>query len=140
MSTARRRLFGRTVVVTRPAAQAAGLAEALRREGARVLTIPAIRIAAPSARFHPGYTRIAVSPDLGLTLTLPRAIGYERAMRFMLEGRTVRLENFGKLIPRHQAARPGRNMQTGKPTQVPARTTVAFRPSSTLLRVLKERP
>jgi len=48
-----------------------------------------IRIAAPSARFHPGYTRIAVSPDLGLTLTLPRAIGYERAMRFMLEGRTV---------------------------------------------------
>ena len=58
----------------------------------------------------------------------------------VLEGRTVRLENFGKLIPRHQAARPGRNMQTGKPTQVPARTTVAFRPSSTLLRVLKERP
>ena len=48
-----------------------------------------IRIAAPSARFHPGYTRIAVSPDLGLTLTLPRAIGYEKAMRFMLEGRTV---------------------------------------------------
>jgi 2-(1,2-epoxy-1,2-dihydrophenyl)acetyl-CoA isomerase len=48
-----------------------------------------IRIAAPSARFHPGYTRIAVSPDLGLTLTLPRAIGYERAMRFMLENRTV---------------------------------------------------
>ena len=48
-----------------------------------------IRIAAPSARFHPGYTRIAVSPDLGLTLTLPRAIGYERAMRFMLEGRPV---------------------------------------------------
>lgn len=48
-----------------------------------------IRIAAPSARFHPGYTRIAVSPDLGLTVTLPRAIGYERAMRFMLESRTV---------------------------------------------------
>lgn len=48
-----------------------------------------IRIAAPSARFHPGYTRIAVSPDLGLTVTLPRAIGYERALRFMLENRTV---------------------------------------------------
>ncbi|MFN8027941.1 MAG: enoyl-CoA hydratase/isomerase family protein [Acidimicrobiia bacterium] len=48
-----------------------------------------IRIAAPSARFHPGYTRIAVSPDLGLTVTLPRAVGYERAMRFMLENRTV---------------------------------------------------
>ena len=48
-----------------------------------------IRIAAPSARFHPGYTRIALSPDLGLTWTLPRAIGYERAMRFMLEARMV---------------------------------------------------
>ncbi len=48
-----------------------------------------IRIAAASARFHPGYTRIALSPDLGLTWTLPRAIGYERAMRFMLEARMV---------------------------------------------------
>jgi 2-(1,2-epoxy-1,2-dihydrophenyl)acetyl-CoA isomerase len=48
-----------------------------------------IRIAAPSARFHPGYTRIGISPDLGLTWTLPRAIGYERAMRFLLEQRMV---------------------------------------------------
>jgi 2-(1,2-epoxy-1,2-dihydrophenyl)acetyl-CoA isomerase len=48
-----------------------------------------IRIAAPSARFHPGYTRIGLSPDLGLTWTLPRAIGYERAMRFLLEPRMV---------------------------------------------------
>jgi 2-(1,2-epoxy-1,2-dihydrophenyl)acetyl-CoA isomerase len=48
-----------------------------------------IRIAAPSARFHPGYTRIGLSPDLGLSWTLPRAIGYERAMRFMLEQRMV---------------------------------------------------
>jgi 2-(1,2-epoxy-1,2-dihydrophenyl)acetyl-CoA isomerase len=48
-----------------------------------------IRIAAQSARFHPGYTRIGLSPDLGLTWTLPRAIGYERAMRFMLEQRMV---------------------------------------------------
>ena len=48
-----------------------------------------IRIAAPSARFHPGYARIGLSPDLGLTWTLPRAIGYERAMRFLLEQRMV---------------------------------------------------
>jgi 2-(1,2-epoxy-1,2-dihydrophenyl)acetyl-CoA isomerase len=46
-------------------------------------------VAAPSARFHPGYPRIAVSPDLGLTATLPRAIGYERAMRFVIENRMV---------------------------------------------------
>lgn len=55
----------------------------------------------------------------------------------VLEGRAVRLEGFGKLIPRHQAARPGRDMQTGEPRQVPARTTVAFRPSLVLLKALK---
>jgi 2-(1,2-epoxy-1,2-dihydrophenyl)acetyl-CoA isomerase len=47
------------------------------------------RIAAPSARFHPGYVRLATSPDGGLTWTLPEAIGYERAMRFFLESRMV---------------------------------------------------
>jgi enoyl-CoA hydratase/carnithine racemase len=47
------------------------------------------RIAAPSARFHPGYVRLATSPDGGLTWTLPEAVGYERAMRFFLESRMV---------------------------------------------------
>jgi 2-(1,2-epoxy-1,2-dihydrophenyl)acetyl-CoA isomerase len=36
-----------------------------------------------------GYTRIGGSPDGGLTITLPQAMGYERAMRFMMENRTV---------------------------------------------------
>ena len=48
-----------------------------------------IRIAAPSAGFHPGYIRLGTSPDLGLTWTLLRAIGYERALRFLLEQRVV---------------------------------------------------
>jgi enoyl-CoA hydratase/carnithine racemase len=47
------------------------------------------RIAAPSARFHPGYVRLATSPDGGLTWTLPEAVGYERAMRFFLESRMI---------------------------------------------------
>ncbi len=36
-----------------------------------------------------GYPRIGASPDGGLTWTLPQAIGYEQAMRFLLENRTV---------------------------------------------------
>jgi 2-(1,2-epoxy-1,2-dihydrophenyl)acetyl-CoA isomerase len=36
-----------------------------------------------------GYTRIGGSPDAGLTITLPQAMGYERAMRFMMENRTA---------------------------------------------------
>lgn len=48
-----------------------------------------MRLAARSARLIAGYPRIAASPDGGLTWTLPQAIGYERAMRFLLENRTV---------------------------------------------------
>lgn len=48
-----------------------------------------LRLAAPSARFHPGYVRVGTSPDGGLTWTLPEAVGYERAMRFFLENRMV---------------------------------------------------
>ena len=36
-----------------------------------------------------GYTRIGGSPDGGLTITLPQTMGYENAMRFMMENRTV---------------------------------------------------
>jgi 2-(1,2-epoxy-1,2-dihydrophenyl)acetyl-CoA isomerase len=48
-----------------------------------------IRIAAEGARLMAGYTRIGGSPDAGLTVTLPQAVGYERAMRFMLENRSL---------------------------------------------------
>jgi enoyl-CoA hydratase/carnithine racemase len=48
-----------------------------------------IRIAAPSARFHPGYARVATSPDGGATVTISQALGYEGAMRFFLESRMV---------------------------------------------------
>jgi 2-(1,2-epoxy-1,2-dihydrophenyl)acetyl-CoA isomerase len=47
------------------------------------------RIVARSARLMAGYTRIGGSPDAGLTVTLPQAMGYEKAMRFMMENRTV---------------------------------------------------
>jgi 2-(1,2-epoxy-1,2-dihydrophenyl)acetyl-CoA isomerase len=36
-----------------------------------------------------GYTRIGGSPDAGLTVTLPQLMGYERALRFMMENRTA---------------------------------------------------
>ena len=48
-----------------------------------------IRLMAKSARLIAGYPRIGGSPDGGLTWTLPQAIGYEQAMRFLLENRTV---------------------------------------------------
>ncbi|KQW71028.1 hypothetical protein ASE17_15005 [Phenylobacterium sp. Root77] len=48
-----------------------------------------VRLVAASARLMAGYTRIGGSPDAGLTITLPQVMGYERAMRFMMENRTV---------------------------------------------------
>ncbi len=48
-----------------------------------------VRLVSQSARLMAGYTRIGGSPDGGLTITLIEALGYEQAMRFMLENRTV---------------------------------------------------
>ena len=48
-----------------------------------------IRIAADSARLHPGYLRAGISPDGGLTWSLPTLVGHEQAMRFLLESRFV---------------------------------------------------
>ena len=48
-----------------------------------------VRLVAKSARLMAGYTRIGGSPDAGLTITLPQAMGYEQAMRFMMENRTA---------------------------------------------------
>lgn len=48
-----------------------------------------IRLVSKKARLMAGYTRIGGSPDAGLTITLPQAIGYERAMRFMAENRSL---------------------------------------------------
>ena len=48
-----------------------------------------VRIMKRSARLMAGYPRIGGSPDGGLSYTLPEAMGYEKAMRFLLENRTV---------------------------------------------------
>jgi 2-(1,2-epoxy-1,2-dihydrophenyl)acetyl-CoA isomerase len=48
-----------------------------------------IRIAADSARLHPGYLRAGTSPDGGLTWSLPTLVGHEAALRFLFESRFV---------------------------------------------------
>lgn len=48
-----------------------------------------VRIASRRARFLAGYARAGTSPDGGLSFTLPQAIGYEHALRFLLEQETI---------------------------------------------------
>ena len=56
-----------------------------------------IRLASEDVRLIAGYPRIGGSPDGGLSFTLAQAIGYEQAMRFLLENRTVGAEEALKL-------------------------------------------
>jgi len=48
-----------------------------------------IRLMARGARLIAGYPRIGGSPDGGMSWTLAQLVGYEQAMRFLLENRTV---------------------------------------------------
>lgn len=56
-----------------------------------------IRMASSEATFAPGYARVATSPDIGLTWTLPQAIGHEQAMRFLFEGKILSAEEALKI-------------------------------------------
>jgi len=48
-----------------------------------------MRIAAESSWLFPGYSRIGGSPDGGLSWSLPQIVGYEKAMRFLLENKRI---------------------------------------------------
>jgi 2-(1,2-epoxy-1,2-dihydrophenyl)acetyl-CoA isomerase len=48
-----------------------------------------LRVASERAALHPGYIRVATSPDGGLSWTLPQLVGHEQAMRFLLDPRMV---------------------------------------------------
>lgn len=56
-----------------------------------------IRLASSAATFSPGYARVATSPDIGLTWTLPQAVGHEQAMRFLFEGKKLSAEDALKI-------------------------------------------
>jgi len=51
-----------------------------------------MKIMSKSARLIAGYPRIGGSPDGGLSWTLYQSMGYEQALRFLLENRTVMAE------------------------------------------------
>jgi 2-(1,2-epoxy-1,2-dihydrophenyl)acetyl-CoA isomerase len=48
-----------------------------------------MRLMARSARLIAGYPRMGGSPDGGMSWTLAQLVGYEQAMRFLLENRTI---------------------------------------------------
>lgn len=51
----------------------------------------------------------------------------------------VAIVGFGTLIPREQDTRLARNPKTGEPVQIPARTTVKFKPGKFLLEAMNSK-
>lgn len=60
--------------------------------GVALAMLADMRIASSAATFNPGYARAGLSPDAGLSWTLPQAVGHERAMRFLLEQEKIDAE------------------------------------------------
>jgi 2-(1,2-epoxy-1,2-dihydrophenyl)acetyl-CoA isomerase len=67
----------------------AGLNGVAAGAGLALAMVCDMRIAAESAWVFPGYSRIGGSPDGGLSWTLPQILGYEKAMRFLLENKRI---------------------------------------------------
>ena len=90
-----------------------------------------VRLVSRSAKLMAGYTRIGGSPDGGLTITLPQTMGYENAIRFMMENRTVqgdeavRLGMAGEVVADHIASPEARHGQIARNDG--PRTAVALR-------------
>lgn len=57
----------------------------------------------------------------------------------MSQDEEIVLIGFGTLIPRPQNTRLARNPKTGVPVQIPARTTVKFKPGKFLLEAMNKK-
>jgi enoyl-CoA hydratase/carnithine racemase len=56
--------------------------------GVSLLCLCDQRVASDQASFAPGFIRMGLAGEFGITYTLPRLIGFPRALRFLTEGET----------------------------------------------------
>ena len=80
----------RVAVFDRNLAAAEAVAEQVRQSGGTALALACdIMIVADTAYFRPAFPGLGAVPDLGLALTLPRAIGSSRARDILLTNRQI---------------------------------------------------
>lgn len=60
--------------------------------GLGLALVPDFRVAAPEARFSANFVKLGFHAGFGLTKTLPRAIGHQRADLMFLTGRRIKAE------------------------------------------------
>ncbi|MFE3060404.1 enoyl-CoA hydratase/isomerase family protein [Nocardia sp. NPDC059239] len=56
-----------------------------------------VRIGGPRARFGATFVRMGLGPDYGLSATLPRAVGRDRALELLTTGRFIEAEEAARL-------------------------------------------
>ncbi len=56
--------------------------------GVSLLCLCDQRVASDQASFAPGFIRMGLAGEFGITFTLPRLIGFPRALKFLTEGET----------------------------------------------------
>lgn len=56
-----------------------------------------LRIAGPTARFTATFVQMGLGPDMGLSQSLPRAVGRDRALELLLTGRTVEADEAARI-------------------------------------------
>ena len=57
----------------------------------------------------------------------------------LARGENIKVSGFGNFVVKEKDARKGRNPQTGKEIEIPARKVLTFKPSRFLRRTLNER-
>lgn len=57
--------------------------------GLGLALVPDFRIVAPEARFAANFVKLGIHPGFGLTLTLPRLIGLQKAAQLLYTGRRI---------------------------------------------------
>ncbi|MBM4245802.1 MAG: enoyl-CoA hydratase/isomerase family protein [Deltaproteobacteria bacterium] len=60
--------------------------------GLGVALMPDFRVAAPEARFSANFARLGFHQGFGLTVTLPAAVGQQRALELLYTGRRVKAD------------------------------------------------
>lgn len=57
--------------------------------GLGLALVPDFRVVAPEARFAANFVKLGIHPGFGLTLTLPRLIGLQKAAQLLYTGRRI---------------------------------------------------
>src|SRR4029453_15320300 len=72
--------------------------------GLRLALWPDFRVAAPDARFSANFARLGFHHGFGLSVTLPRAVGQQRALELLYTGGRIDGERAPAIGPAHRLA------------------------------------